>query len=101
MRPHFIVAFVAVATLTACNPKVDASSTPALVASVAKVSATLNSEERERFYKAFAKLAYEGATQADLIDLAKNADKILPNARKAVQGKTAKQIITEAGIQDS
>lgn len=82
--------------LMACHPKVDASSTPKLVASVSAVRLALDAEQRDRFDSALLTVAFRDLTDKDLLDLAKHADQILPDARASIDGKTGEQIIAQA-----
>lgn len=82
--------------LTGCTPKINTTSTAALVASVAKIKMTLSHKEREVFDRAFLTVTLRDVSDADLLDLAKHADAIIPDAKAAIDGKTAEEIIALA-----
>lgn len=83
-------------TLMACSPTIDSSSTTALIASVAKIQTTLDSQERAKFNKSLLTVAFADAQDSHLLDLATHADRILPDAKAAINGKSASQIIAQA-----
>lgn len=93
-RNAFLISLV-IGTV-ACAPKVDASSAPALITSIAKMRLVLNEKEREQLDSALLTVAFKDLRQADLIDIAEHADRVLPNAQAAIDGKTAEQIIAQS-----
>ena len=82
--------------LSACSPTIDTSSTAALVASVAKIQTTLDAQQRDKFNKSLLTVAFSDATDASALDLVTHADRILPEAKAAINGKSASQIIAQA-----
>ena len=82
--------------LSACSPTIDTSSTTALVASVAKIQTTLDSQQRDKFNKSLLTVAFSDATDASSLNLLTHADRILPEAKAAINGKSASQIIAQA-----
>lgn len=82
--------------LVACHPKVDASSNTKLVTSVSAVRLALDESQRDHFDSALLTVAFRDLSDKGLLDLATHADEILPDARKAIDGKTGEQIIAQA-----
>ncbi len=95
LRP-LLCALALGSTLCACSPTIDTTSTASLVASVAKIQTTLDSQQRDKFNKSLLTVAFSDATDASALDLVVHADRILPDAKAAINGKSASQIIAQA-----
>lgn len=80
--------------LLGCAPRIDASSKESLKGSIERVREQLPEGERSEFDKALLKLSL---SQIDLgLIFSDNSERVGDKLKKAVHGKTAKQIIAES-----
>lgn len=100
---YSLLCVFALVMLTGCNaPTIDASSKISLEASLERVSQSLSVDERAEFGEAFGILAMHamGVEQINMFSPPQQSNvnpyELEERLRKAIHGKTAKQIIAEA-----
>ena len=83
--------------LVGCDkPRLDASSDAKLVASYARMRLSVDGAQREQLDDALSTVAFRGLHEKPVLDLLSEPGRILPDAKRALDGKTAEQLLAEA-----
>jgi hypothetical protein len=97
MLRHILVTSLLCIGLLGCDkPRLDTSSDAKLVATYTRMRLSVDGEQRDQLDDALSTVAFKGLHDKPILDLLSEPGRILPDARRALDGKTAAQLLAEA-----